>query len=57
MHKLGTKYSMTLGSLFYAMYIASFILAANSRNRLLTTAVILVAASLNGFGASILWVA
>lgn len=49
---------MVLGSLCYACYIASFILASkHSLDKSVIIAVILVTAALNGFGASMLWVA
>ena len=56
--KCGMKTSLVLGSLCYAVYIASFILAAmGTLNHNLIRGLILAAAALNGFGASILWVA
>jgi len=56
--KLGARNSLVLGSLFYALYIASFILA--SKPKISTSVVIavqLITAALNGFGASLVWVA
>jgi hypothetical protein len=51
---------MVAGSLCYAVYIATFILAAQGTskiNKQLICTLILISAALNGFGASILWVA
>ena len=68
-NKCGERFAMTMGALCYTTYTASFILAsapgkypdqADSLwlfNRNLIKAVILIAAAINGFGASILWVA
>ena len=64
---LGSRASLVLGALCYTVYVASFILPAfrtqnpeSTRlalNRKFIITVILVAAMINGFGASILWVA
>ena len=52
------KASLVLGSLCYAIYIGSFIFAAiGTLNHNLIRGLILASAALNGFGASILWVA
>lgn len=56
--KCGMKTSLVLGSLCYAVYIGSFIFAAmGTLNHNLIRGLILASAALNGFGASILWVA
>lgn len=62
--KCGERASLFMGALCYTFYIASFILAAaptqypdaNITSTLIWV-VILIAAAINGFGASILWVA
>ena len=63
-NKCGERLSMFAGALCYTFYIASFILAATptqypdtSMSKTLISVVILIAAAINGFGASILWVA
>ena len=63
-NKCGERASMFAGALCYTFYIASFILAATPSqypdtdiSKTLISVVILVAAAINGFGASILWVA
>ena len=65
--KLGAKTSLVVGSLCYSFYVGAFILPAlrsqhlDSTNGLLNYSfiysVILFAACINGFGASLLWVA
>ena len=66
-NKCGERFSMTLGSFCYFMYVSSFIFASASikyedeeygilkKNSIET--IILITAAFNGFGASILWVA
>ena len=63
-NKCGERLSMFAGALCYTFYIASFILAATptqypdtNMSKTFISAVILIAAAINGFGASILWVA
>jgi MFS family permease len=56
--KLGNKYSLVVGAMFYAIYIASFIIASqNSISKSVIRGTILTTAILCGFGGSILWVA
>jgi len=65
--KLGAKACLVIGALCYTVYVSSFILPAfRSQNpdttawylsRQLIESAILIAAAINGFGASILWVA
>lgn len=58
MTKCGVKTSLVTGSLCYAVYIGSFIFAAmGTLPHNLIRALVLSSAALNGFGASILWVA
>lgn len=68
-NKCGERFAMTMGALCYTLYTGSFILAsapgqypdqADSLwlfDKTLIKVVILVTAAINGFGASILWVA
>lgn len=65
----GERFSMTLGALCYTLYTASFILASAPQkypdnadsnwymNKGFIKFAILLSAAINGFGASILWVA
>ena len=56
--KLGNKYSLVVGAMFYAVYIASFIIASqNSISKSVIRGTMLTTAILCGFGGSILWVA
>ena len=67
MNKCGERFSITLGSVCYCLYIASFILASASikypeqqswyLDKGVIEATILSTAIVNGFGAAILWVA
>jgi hypothetical protein len=60
---LGSKYSMFVGSMCYTFYVGSFILAAlrssthPSMSKIVVQVAVMLTAALNGFGASILWVA
>ena len=68
-NKCGERFSATLGAFFYALYMASFMLASASikypekaeelwvLDKGLIEATIYIAAAFNGFGAAILWVA
>ena len=67
-NKCGERMSMTIGALCYTVYVGSFILASTPIKYESTKSIwlfkngtiqafILIAAVLNGFGASILWVA
>lgn len=66
-NKLGERMSLVVGSLCYALYVATFILAAFRNenpdstswilNKQLIAWLILITAAINGFGAGILWVA
>jgi len=61
--RLGSKYSMFIGSLPYTLYIASFILAAlrsqsfPEMSKTLVQITVMTTSALNGAGASLLWVA
>merc|ERR550532_835499 len=64
-NKCGERCAMVLGAFCYWLYITSFLLPSASIkyqgsmdfDKTLIEAVILISATLNGFGASILWVA
>lgn len=64
--KLGARNSQTLGAFCFTFYVAAFVLPAfrsenpNSEswllNRTLIQVVIMIGASINGFGAALIWV-
>ena len=68
-NKCGERFAMTIGALCYTLYTGCFILASAPQkfpdqadslwvfNEGLIRAIILITAAINGFGASILWVA
>ena len=66
MNKCGERLAMVLGALCFWLYVSSFLLPSASIkhpdsmgdvDKTLIEAVVLITAALDGFGASLLWVA